>query len=135
MAAPVMQALVLALAWAALPSAAQALADPTQPPSANSTAPAAALAAPSESGPSESRLQMIIRGPGERRMALIGGRTVRVGDSVELDGQLARVQAIFDDRVIVLHGTQRTTLDLLPSVTAAPRNPFSAPSKAPGVKP
>lgn len=127
-------ALLASLATQAAP-AAGTVADPTQPPTAQPPRAAASPAAADAPAP-EARLQMVIRGPGEQRVALIGGQRVRVGDRIELDGTTARVAAIHDDRVLLQRGAQRETLELLPTIAvptpAAPRQapPASRPTPA-----
>lgn len=123
--AAAVRALAAALAQATTVAlAAGSVADPTQPPTAQQPRTAAAPDGPAR----DSRLQMVIRGPGENRTALIGGQSVRVGDRIELDGSTARVAAIFDDRVVLQQGTQRETLELLPTIPAPATAPPAVPT-------
>jgi hypothetical protein len=128
MAAPVkLAALAATLLLSAAARAAGAVADPTQPPGASSPTSAAADAQ-SPPAASDTRLQMVIRGPGEQRTALIGGHRVRVGDQIDLDGAPARVTAIHDDHVVLLRGTQRETLELLPRIATPPHSSRGTPA-------
>lgn len=90
----------------AMPSVAQALADPTRPPNA-----AGAPVDVSGSAASSPVLQSILLSP-NRRLALIDGRTVQVGDRV---GD-ARVVAIDVDSVKLRGGGGVTVMKLLPEV-------------------
>jgi hypothetical protein len=110
----------MALAQAA---SAQSVLDPTQPPSSHATrvTAGAAVTGADTAASRDQRLQMVIRGPGEKRRAVIGGRVVGVGDAVDLDGGSARVLAIHDDKVVLVRGTARETLDLLPDLKNEPR--------------
>lgn len=65
------------------------------------------------------RLQMILRGPGETRTALIDGAAVRVGDTVHLPAGAARVEHITDTTVVLARGPARETLYLLPGLARA----------------
>ena len=66
--------------------------------------------------PAPTRVQMIVRGPGETRTALIEGNNVRVGDTVRLRGGTARVERITDTSVVLAHGEARETLQLIPGI-------------------
>ena len=99
------RAAAFALLFAAIAGAAQAevLQDPTRPPSAASVAaPAAASAGP--------RLQSILVGreAGGRRLAVIDGETVRLGE--QFHG--ARVARIGDNEVELVRGSERQVLRL-----------------------
>lgn len=117
MAATLVRALSAALlVGAALPAAATGLTDPTLPPASP-----AAKSPPAEGGTparAPARLQMVIRGPGETRVAVIDGVVARVGDRVAVDGGEARVARITDHSVTLARGEARQTLDLLPAVSA-----------------
>ena len=101
------RAAAFALLFAAIAGAAQAevLQDPTRPPSAaiaSVAAPAAASAGP--------RLQSILVGreAGGRRLAVIDGETVRLGE--QFHG--ARVARIGDNEVELVRGSERQVLRL-----------------------
>lgn len=97
-----MPALALALAAGAAGAASPAaLRDPTLPP-ARLAASAAQSGAAEPSAPL--RLQMIVRGPGEQRRALIAGRELRnvgVGDEFDAGNGPARVLRITDHGVLL----------------------------------
>ena len=102
----VCKAAALALLFgAAAPVQAQALRDPTQPPAA--AAPGAGVQASVASGP---RLQSILvaREAGGRRLAVIDGETVRLGE--QFHG--ARVARIGDNEVELVRGTEHQVLRL-----------------------
>lgn len=114
----VLLAAAVAIALAMTPGGdahAQAGVDPTQPP----TAFAPKLNATAEPA-REQRLQAVIRRADGSRIAVIGGQTVSLGESITTDAGPARVAAIFDDRVVLARGTARETLALLPSITSKP---------------
>jgi hypothetical protein len=67
-------------------------------------------------GRTPTRVQMIVRGPGEIRTALIDGSSVRVGDTVRLAGGAARVEHITDTSVVLARGETRETLQLIPGI-------------------
>lgn len=113
-------ALAIAAAWSLTPAGAGAalaqapaasnagLIDPTQPP-----APAPMQAAPNgetQDLPARQapRLQMIFRGPGSRRSALIDGNIVRVGDQLNAAGQPASIERITNHSVVLRHADQTT---------------------------
>jgi hypothetical protein len=110
------------LVGATLPAAATGLTDPTLPP-----APPAAKSSPPAEGSAAarapSRLQMVIRGPGEARVAVIDGAVARVGDRIPVDGGEARVARITDHSVTLTRGDAQQTLDLLPAVSAPATRP------------
>jgi len=98
----------LALMAAAVAPAvrAQALQDPTRPPAALAApAPGAAAAVASEP-----QLQSILMGrpPNNRRVAVIDGETVRLGDAF----RGARVARVTDNEVTLVRGRERQTLRL-----------------------
>jgi hypothetical protein len=116
-------ALSLALAVGGLVRA-ETLVDPTRSPLGNRTGEGAAPE--SEAAPlPATRLQMIVRGPGEMRTAVIDGNDVRVGDSVRLRGGTARVERITDTSVVLARGDGRETLQLFPGVERCARKPDS----------
>lgn len=99
------KASALALLFAAMGARAEVLQDPTRPPSAalaGIAAPAAAAAGP--------QLQSILvaREAGGRRLAVIDGETVRLGE--QFHG--ARVVRIGDNEVELVRGTERQVLRL-----------------------
>lgn len=104
---------------------AQVVQDPTRPPAQWSRP---ASGAPDVQAP---QLQSILigRAPGGRRVAVIDGNTVRVGDSV--GG--ARVTAMTQDAVTLARGSQRTVLKL--KAAGATRAAPIAPAVAPAVVP
>ena len=105
----------LALALAGLVRA-ETLIDPTRSPLAERAA-AEGLAPAAESAPPPAtRLQMIVRGPGEMRTAVIDGNKVRVGDSVRVRGGTARIERITDTGVVLARGDEHETLQLLPGI-------------------
>jgi hypothetical protein len=107
-------ALSLALAVGGLVRA-ETLVDPTRSPLGNRIGEGAAPE--NEAAPlPATRLQMIFRGPGETRTAVIDGNDVRVGDSVRLRGGTARVERITDTSVVLARGDGRETLQLFPGV-------------------
>jgi MSHA biogenesis protein MshK len=95
----------LAALFVAMPSGAQALSDPTQPPSFSG------LPAESPAAPGGPALQSILVGPG-RRHAVIDGRQVKVGDRV---GD-ARIVAIDFDAVRLREGTTTRVMKLIPDI-------------------
>lgn len=114
---PLLTLLALALSMIAPASRAQAVQDPTRPPVQLNT-PAGASAGAAGSAP---QLQSILvaRAPGGRRVAVIDGNMVRIGDLV----QGARVVAITGSGVQLQRGGKRETLKLM-----APEVAFPAPA-------
>jgi MSHA biogenesis protein MshK len=107
----------------AMPSGAQALSDPTRPP-----IPTGAPVADSGTRASGPALQSILLSP-LRRLALINGRMVKVGDRV---GN-ARVVAIDFDSVKLRRGDSISIMKLLPDVRK--NTPTSTPSVEPPPSP
>lgn len=103
----------------AMPLAAQALADPTRPPNM----PDAAVA-DSGAGASGPVLKSILLSS-NRRLAVIDGRSVRVGDRV---GN-ARVIAIDADSVKLRGSEGLTLLKLLPEVSKGGAKPAASPAE------
>jgi hypothetical protein len=94
---------------------AEMLIDPTRSPlGAHGAGSGAAVANEAAPAATATRLQMIVRGPGEARSALIDGNTVRVGDTVSFAGGPARVERITDSTVVLARGEKRETLQLIP---------------------
>jgi MSHA biogenesis protein MshK len=100
---------------------AQALDDPMRPPQAAAVAAAAAGEAQA-AVPGGSRLQSILLSPG-RKLAVIDGRTVPLGGSV--DG--ATLVAIRETEVVLQKGAERETLKLNPGVQIRPVPRLAAP--------
>lgn len=115
------------LAAAALgPAQASApLADPTQPPAAVRHAGATAQAS---APPSEPRLQMIVRGPGESRSAFVDGQPLRTGDLLTWNDRPMRVLRITDHSVELGAGSTRATLELVPGAESAVRGAARPPA-------
>lgn len=92
----------------AVPPSAQGLQDPTRPPAVASAAPASVDAA--QAAPQLPQLQSVLVGtvPGARRIAVIDGETVRVGESFHG----ARVLRIADNEVELQRGRARQVLRL-----------------------
>ncbi|HTT10658.1 MAG TPA: hypothetical protein VMG60_07200 [Burkholderiaceae bacterium] len=108
-------ALSLAFALAGLVRA-ETLIDPTRSPLGERAAAEGLAAAADATPPPATRLQMIVRGPGETRAAVIDGNKVRVGDSVRVRGGTARVERITDTGVVLARGDEHETLQLLPGI-------------------
>jgi hypothetical protein len=114
-------ALALCLAWAASAQTGPPVSDPTVP------TPGTAAASPQSEGtappvdPETVRLQMIVVQSGHRS-ALIGGRSVHVGDQVETDGGPARVERIGASSVELQRGGERLVLELLVDPAAVRRH-------------
>lgn len=89
-----------------VPAAAQALADPTRPPAALGSS-----AADSDKPEEPPALQSVLISP-QRRVAIINGRSVQVGDKV---GQ-ARVARILENEVVLRDGKEVQVLKLFPQV-------------------
>jgi hypothetical protein len=127
MAAHLRHAFALAtLAMLPLAGHAQPLADPTLPPPGfgfrdGLPGPATSRDPRESDRASDRRLQMIVRGPGEVRTAVIGGVSVRAGDPVDIGGQAMRIERITDDAVHLVRGERRATLELLPAASKAVR--------------
>jgi hypothetical protein len=109
-------AAALVAAAVAVPARAQTIADPTQPPAGYAPK---VLSSVEDEAARERPLQMVIRGPGDRRTAVIRGQRVNAGDAITLDGGEARVVQITDDTVVLERGTARETLELLPPMKPA----------------
>ena len=120
---------VAVLAAAALgPAAASApVADPTRPPAAVQHVAAGAEPAPLATP----RLQMIVRGPGESRSALIDGRPLRTGELLTSSNPPMRVLRITDHSVELGAGGVRATLELVPGAEAAVRGAARPPAANP----
>jgi len=79
-------------------------------------------AVPGEGAPDANRLQMILV-QGDKRSAVIGGRTVHVGDSVAFGGSAARVERIDDGALVLQQGDSRRVLHLIEDSAAVHRKP------------
>ncbi len=110
--------LAVVLMAAPLAAAGQPVLDPTVPPATTAAVPDAD-AGLRGGEPAASRLQMVIRGPGEARAAVLDGELVRIGDRVRINGVQARVIAISDHALTYTRGGQRETLELLPGSKVA----------------
>lgn len=112
-------AALLAGSSASQAALAQALADPMRPP-------AAAAASPAEGGAEApkgaARLQSVLISP-KRRIAVIDGRVVRLGERV---GD-AKVVAISESRVVLQRATGRETLKLNPVAEKKPAKKGAVP--------
>lgn len=95
------------------------LTDPTTPPTASATAAAAPSEGTATPSPAALKLQMIVRGPGESRVAVIDGERVRVGDRLPGAQGDVRVARIDDFSVVLVRAGLRETLHLLPSLKPA----------------
>ena len=96
---------------ASLPAAAQSLADPTRPPAALDAS------RPDAAGDGLPRLQSVLISPraGGRRVAVIDGETVRLGDSF----RGARVARMSQTEVELVRGRERQVLRLDTAAGAA----------------
>lgn len=96
------------------PWAAKAQTDPTRPPASllHPVAPDAATPA----APVAPRLQSVLigRGPGERRVAVIDGQTVRLGEQF----RGARLARVTETEVELVQGSHRQVLKLFPAPAA-----------------
>ncbi len=90
---------------------AQGLPDPTRPPAVIS-APAAAGAPAVAAGP-QLQSVLIAPHPGGRRIAVIDGQTLRLGDKYKG----AMLAAMTDTEVVLVQGKQRQVLKLFPPST------------------
>ncbi len=113
-------ALLVTAAWCTVAVGADTLTDPTRSPLAARGDDTGGAVAPKEA-PAPLRLQMIVRGPGERRTAVIDGTKVGVGDTVALHGGRARVERITDTSVVLARADGKETLQLLPGAERAVR--------------
>jgi len=103
--------LLAAASLLALPAArAQGLVDPTRPPSASSAAGTA-----QDDAPGGAQLQSVLISQ-RRRLAIISGNTVALGDSV---GD-AKVVRITETEVVLQRGSETEVLRLFPSVDKQP---------------
>ena len=104
-AVPITRALGALCIFAGAPSAFAQLSDPMAPPGV-------VPAASAESSGAANELQAIISGPG-RRLALINGNVVRVGESIPGDGALLSLGA---DSATIRSGDKQVQLRLHPDL-------------------
>lgn len=124
-------AVSLALAVAGLVRA-ETLIDPTRSPLGNRPTSEAVATASETASPAVTRVQMIVRGPGETRTAVIDGNNVRVGDTVRLRAGTARVERITDTSVVLAAGDGHETLQLFPGIERAVQCARKPDSQRPG---
>ena len=123
-------ALSLALAVGGLVRA-ETLIDPTRSQLGNRAG--EGVATESEAAPlPTTRVQMIVRGPGETRTAIIDGNNVRVGDTVRMRSGTARVERITDSSVVLARGDGRETLQLYPGIERSVQCARKPDSQRPG---
>jgi hypothetical protein len=109
---PGLLAAALLAAWLpALALAEEPVRDPTLVPAAPGATAGAGTGAAAHAPAEAPVLQMIVR-EGERRWALVGGRTVRVGDTLEVEGGSARVERIDAAQVVLRRGSETIVLPL-----------------------
>lgn len=113
-------AMLVALAWCPVGFGAEPLTDPTRSPLLGRGGDESGATTPKQA-PAPTRVQMIVRGPGERRTAVIDGSKVGVGDTIALHGGAARVERITDTTVVLARANGRETLQLLPGAERAVR--------------
>ena len=102
---PAWLAPLCALALALAPAAAQSLPDPTRPPPEAALTPGETPAAPVSEGP---QLQSVLVGEHGREVAVIDGKTVRVGEKI--DGAL--LVRVGKDEAVLQRGATRVVLHL-----------------------
>ena len=101
---------------------AQALSDPTRPPAQLTSAPlSVGASAPEPIGSTRPTLQsvLIAPGPGGRRVAVIDGQTVRLGEKFKG----AVLAGVSDNQALLLRGGERLVLRLYPAAAPAPGTP------------
>jgi len=108
-------------------SATNSIADPTTPaPGYGPQVPGSDQRHAADAGANASadanRLQMILV-QGDKRSAVIGGRTVHVGDTVAIEGSAARVERIDEGALVVQQGDSRKVLHLIEDSAAVRRKP------------
>ncbi|HXW64393.1 MAG TPA: hypothetical protein VEK74_04875 [Burkholderiaceae bacterium] len=107
-------------------NAASGIADPTTPPPGYGPPSLGTDPRHAEAGANTSadanRLQMILV-QGEKRSAVIGGRTVHVGDTVAIEGSAARVERIDEGALVVQQGDARKVLHLIEDSAGVRRKP------------
>lgn len=116
--------LLIAMSGAAITSTSYAgpMNDPTLPPAAAQAEPAENTGTHTTPAAAEPplRLQMIVRGPGEVRSAIVDGKAVRVGDTLTVQGESVRVLRISNSALVLQHADQSTeTLELAPDAAKA----------------
>lgn len=120
---PALLALLCALAAVSInaPAAAQALPDPTRPPPEAAIASGETSAPPVSEGP---QLQSVLVGEHGREVAVIDGKTVRVGEKI--DGAL--LVRVGKNEAVLQRGATRVVLHLFPADAADGKN-ASAPQR------
>jgi hypothetical protein len=110
-------ALLMAAGLSAGASAADVVADPTQPPAGYGVSQRAGDPQSPDpiSLPQPIRLQMIAR-DGSTHLAVVNGLRVRPGDAIALDGKNVKVVAIHDDSVVLDRDGHRELVELIPHV-------------------
>lgn len=103
------------------------IADPTTPPPGYGPPglgpdPGHASNPAANSSADANRLQMILV-QGDKRSAIIGGRTVHVGDTVAIEGSSARIERIDDGALVLKQGDSRKVLHLIEDSAAVRRKP------------
>lgn len=110
---------------------AETLIDPTRSPLGNHAGEGATTESEATPPPQATRVQMIVRGPGETRTAIIDGNNVRVGDTVRMRSGMARVERITDSTVVLARGDGHETLQLFPGIERSRNAPTSLTRSAP----
>lgn len=91
------------------------ISDPTVPPSTAQTAPMTSASTEAAEPVSANRVQMILRGPGETRTAIVDGRALHVGQLLTIDGVPTRVVRITEGAVVLRQPDHKLqTLELIP---------------------
>jgi len=114
-------------AFAGTQNAAASIVDPTTPPPGygppgTGSDQRHATDAGANTSADANRLQMILV-QGEKRSAIIGGRTVHVGDTVAIGGSAARIERIDEGALVVQQGDSHKVLHLIEDSTAVRRKP------------
>ena len=108
-------------------SGAQALSDPTRPPAQLTPAPlSAGVSVPEALGSIRPTLQsvLIARAPGGRKVAVIDGQTVRLGEKFKG----AVLAGVSDNQAVLRRGSERQVLRLYPApAPGTPDNPSPSP--------
>jgi len=114
-------ALALLAATAGTAAWGAGLVDPTlAPPGWDASAEPSAHAADPAASPESNRLQMILL-QGPHRTAILGNRSLKVGDAFEFNGSPARVLSIGDNGLVLQQGSEHVTLNLVDDVAAVRR--------------
>jgi len=106
------------------PARAGGIVDPTLPPPGYGPGASAegkdAPVGEAAASPDSNRLQMILL-RGAQRTAILGNRSLKVGDNFDFNGSPARVLSIGADRLVLQQGNDRVTLNLVDDVAAVRR--------------